>query len=80
MIAHRECYGKLYEPILAQGSGQQTTGAVFRIKPSLPGMAAVPPGIEVAIAAWDECMACSESPGCLQLSGAKLLAEFYVRH
>ncbi|MDX2151721.1 MAG: hypothetical protein SFV54_13365 [Bryobacteraceae bacterium] len=80
MNTHRDCYGNLYRTALSPRQGQEIAGAVFRLKPSQPGTAALPPGIDVDLAAWDACMRCPESSGCLQLSASKLLVELYVGH
>jgi len=78
-MSHKPCYGKMFPDVLDVKTNQATAGKVLSYRIESKGLTRSGRSVSIDVAAWDDCMACSEFDSCYRLSSAKLMLEGAIR-
>lgn len=79
MTTHKTCHGTMFPDVLSSDLTGRHVGKALSFSIQNIGLSRGQRSVDVDIAAWDECVSCSEFEDCYKLSMAKLALQSAIR-
>lgn len=79
MTTHKDCYGAMFPDVLPKDMTGEHTGKIFSYRIENIGLSRGQRRVDADMAAWDDCLQCSEFEHCYKLSMGKLTLQSAIR-